>query len=115
MIRVTVELISAHGPTYNKKLGVMDIANDGGSKNAHRGDYIGQLYRKSSLPKDQFCKSTGILRKAKTKDYPRLSYNVWRLVTRMLRELFPEETYTPEKTMHDLPADPDSINEENKG
>ena len=80
MIRVTVELIP-FGIGEPQQLGVMHIANDGtGTK--ERGNYKTHVYRKNSWK---------IARAGVVKDYPRLSYNVWRLVMRCLRSSFPEE------------------------
>lgn len=90
MLRISIQLISANGPEHDKLLGVMDIANDGSLGNNDKGNYIGRVYRKSSLPKAGW-QDGGILRKGEVKDYPRNSYNVWRLVFRMLKDCFPEE------------------------
>ena len=90
MLRITIQMISANGPDRDRVLGVMDICNDGthaqsGDINSLRGNYNGVVYRKghSKLPH--------WLRKGRVDDYPRMSYNVWRLVLRMLRSCFPEE------------------------
>lgn len=81
MIRVTIELHSAQDGS-RKVLGVMDITNDGISRDVNRGHYNGRVYKNGTLKP---------LRVGIVKDYPRLSYNVWRLVLRMLRDCFPEE------------------------
>jgi hypothetical protein len=79
MIRVTVELIP-WGIGEPKKLGVMHISNDGtGSKD--RGNYIAHVFRKGSK---------AVARTGEVKNYPRLSYNIWRLVFRCLKSAFPE-------------------------
>ena len=80
MIRVTVELIP-FGVGIPQRLGVMHIANDGtGTKN--RGNYKAHVYRKGSWQ---------IAREGIVTNYPRLSYNIWRLVVRCLRSAFPGE------------------------
>jgi len=80
MIRVTVELIP-WGVGEPQKLGEMHIANDAtGTK--ERGNYYAKVYRKGSRK---------VLRLGQVKDYPRLSYNMWRLVLRCLKSAFPEE------------------------
>lgn len=86
MIRVTVDLISARGAQHNKRLGVLEICNDGslsdGSGASKRGNYNGRLYRKGG---------GGVLRTGSVKNFPRRSYTVWRLILRMLRDMHPEE------------------------
>ena len=80
MIRVTVELIP-WGIGEPQQLGVMHIANDGtGTKD--RGNYHAKVYRKGT---------NKVLRLGEVKEYPRLSYNIWRLVLRCLKSAFPEE------------------------
>ena len=80
MIRVKIELVSAvDGRT--ETLGVMEICNEG-TGTAKRGNYSGVVYRKGTMKG---------LRNGKVKNYPRQSYNVWRLILKMLKECFPEE------------------------
>lgn len=63
-------------------LGSAVIINDGTSTDPKRGDYEISVARKN----------TGqTLRRGKIKKFPRLSYNVWRMVARLLLEAFPEE------------------------
>jgi len=73
MLTITVELNSA---IDGHKLGVMHIANDG-TGTPTRGNYRAAVMRKGSILKVQ--------RVGEVRDYPRLSYNVWRLVSRALR------------------------------
>lgn len=86
MIRITVDLISARGPASNKRLGVMEICNDGsqsdGSGDSPRGSYYGRIYRKGGR---------AVQRRGEVHDFPRRSYSVWRLILRMLRDCYPEE------------------------
>lgn len=84
MIVVKVELHSARTGKV-EELGRMVISNDGGSQTASRSDYTARVCRKGST---DFMKP---LRTGHVKDWPRLSYNVWRLVLRSLRDAFPEE------------------------
>jgi hypothetical protein len=80
MIRVTVELIP-WGVGEPKQIGLMHIANDG-SGSRDRGNYTASVFRKGWGK---------VLRRGEVKDYPRLNYNVWRLVMRCLKSSFPEE------------------------
>lgn len=82
MIRITITLHSALDGSQ-KTLGVMDICNLGESQNQKRGHYHGRLYRKGAIGRVQ--------RTGRVSNYPRQSYVVWRLVLRMLRQMFPEE------------------------
>lgn len=80
MIRVTVELLSAVDGR-RETLGVMDICNDG-SGTERNGNYIGRLYRKGT---------NNIHRIGKVENFPRHSYVVWRLVLRMLADIFKDQ------------------------
>lgn len=86
MIRITVDLVSARGPQHNKRLGVMEICNDGslsdGSGDSTRGNYYGRIYRKGGR---------SVIRQGNVENFPRRSYQVWRLILRMLRDCYPEE------------------------
>lgn len=70
----------------------MYIANDatGTKNNCH---YDAAVCRKGSqdVPKPLDPKGPAATRTSRVTDYPRLSYNVWRLVMRTLRGAFPEE------------------------
>jgi hypothetical protein len=95
MIVVKIELWSARTGEQTE-LGRMYIANDGTSRDPKRGDYKVKVARKGSKKFNGWrdfkgwaaIKST---REGEVKDYPRLSYNVWRLITRALKSAFPEE------------------------
>lgn len=95
MIRVTVELISGIDKAHNRVLGVMDICNDATGFDPKRGDYTGMVYNKSALPTRNEpvmpARGAKVLREGEVKGYPRQSYNMWRLVIRMLKQCFPEE------------------------
>ena len=88
MIVVKVELHSA----VTKKitlLGQAIIDNIGTTPDGKKGDYRVRVGSKNKLELDQVA--TEYLREGKIKDFPRLSYNIWRLVIRALKSAFPEE------------------------
>lgn len=89
MIRITVELLSAR-TGKRSILGIMDISNDGENKNPKRGNYMGRVYNKRAAQEGNLNNSN-IQRVGNIKDFPRHSYVVWRLVLRMLRDMYPEE------------------------
>lgn len=95
VIRVTIELVSAitHKTT---EIGRMYIANDGeGAKD--RGNYNVAVCRRGTtvlpldLDRNLFSKAPTATRKGRVENYPRLAYNVWRLITRACLSAFPEE------------------------
>jgi hypothetical protein len=74
------------------EIGRMYIWNKGGTHD--RGDYGVAVMEEGKFeldPKVRVEDQTHICRKAEVMNYPRLSYNVWRLITRALRGAFPEE------------------------
>lgn len=81
MIIVTIELLSALDGR-KEELGRMHICNRGDSKSYKRGNYNVEVFRKGTRQ---------VLRTGAVEDYPRLSYNVWRLICRALKSAFPEE------------------------
>ena len=85
MIVVKVELHGYHSKKITL-LGQMIIGNEGGTDK--RGDYSVKVGRKGSTLRQVYDKP---LRLGTVTNYPRLSYNVWRLVMRALKEAFPEE------------------------
>jgi hypothetical protein len=87
MIVIKIELHSAitHRIT---DIGRMYIWNKGGD--GDRGDYDVRVMNKHTLEGDP-RKERDVCRKGEVLDYPRLSYNVWRLITRALKSAFPEE------------------------
>lgn len=93
MIVVRIELHSAITRKV-REIGVMRIANVGG--NASSGDYEVRVQRRKErdLPAaepDFDGWSAPVTRHTQVNNYPRLSYNVWRLVYRALKAAFPEE------------------------
>ena len=91
MIVVKVELHSARTGEVTT-LGQMIIDNISGGgigRHAKRADYRARVGRKGQELRQVAEKP---LREGEVRDYPRLSYNVWRLVLRALRATFPEES-----------------------
>jgi len=87
MIIVRVDLVSKRGV---ERLGAMTISNVGGT--AKRGNYEAKVGRKTDAVSGDWNRiNDKPLREADVRDYPRLSYNVWRLVIRALLGCFPEE------------------------
>lgn len=89
MIKVTIELESAR-TGESTVLGRMYIWNRGDGT-AEIGNYGVAVCRKGKydVPFGQIPAAT--TRKGKVLGYPRLAYNVWRLIMRALRDCFPEE------------------------
>ena len=91
MIRVTFELISARDGR-RETLGIMDICNVSRTGiDSKRGDYFGSLYKKGTQPPERPVRCGVAIRAGEVYNYPRLSYPVWRLVLKMLKNMYPEE------------------------
>lgn len=93
MIVVRVELHSAVTRKVTV-LGQMVIANTGMSQDPKRGDYSVAVANKNhaeTSPSLVFHDAKKQARQGEVLNYPRLSYNVWRLVCRALKSAFPEE------------------------
>lgn len=93
MIVVRIELHAASTGRV-KEIGVMRLANIGGD--AERGDYEVRVQRREErelpgVPCDFESWDEPVTRTGAVKAFPRLSYNVWRLVARALLSAFPEE------------------------
>lgn len=90
MIVVKVELHSAVTGKVTE-IGRTIIANVGGT--LERGEYDVSVARKPMPGKPFSNRDTRDkpMRRGQVHDYPRLSYNVWRLVIRALLSAFPEE------------------------
>lgn len=89
MIVVTVAL---HSAVTGKEtvLGRTIISNVGTTPNGKLGDYEVRVGRKpDALDLGKVYRQP--LRRGEVKAYPRLAYNVWRLVIRALLDAFPEE------------------------
>lgn len=93
MIVVKVELWSARTGEVSE-LGRMYVANDGTSK-GNRGNYSAAVCRRGTteVPQARAIREDGPkpTRTGDVLNYPRHSYNVWRLITRALKACFPEE------------------------
>ncbi|GAF80423.1 unnamed protein product [marine sediment metagenome] len=81
MIVVKIELWPCGFESRKREIGRMLIDNQGGT--AKRGNYRVRVLRKGSEDK--------VLREGEVTNYPRQSYNVWRLVCRALKSTFHEE------------------------
>jgi hypothetical protein len=93
MIVVKIELWPGGAENHPRKqeIGRMYIANVGGD--IQRGDYQVAVCRRGSTAVPQPILPSGPMptRSGEVRDYPRLAYNVWRLITRALKSAFPEE------------------------
>lgn len=89
MIVVKVELHSAITGKVTM-LAQAIIHNVGTREQGKKGDYRVVVAKKGHFDFRQMLKKP--LREGSVEDYPRLSYNVWRLVIRGLLSAFPEET-----------------------
>jgi len=93
MIVVKIELWPFGNESKSRELGRAYIANDG-TGDLERGNYTVAVCRKGSkrVPRPIDPQGPNATRGAKIFDYPRLSYSVWRLITRSLKTCFPEES-----------------------
>lgn len=91
MIVVKIELWSAITHRISE-IGRMYIANDG-SGSAERGDYKAVVCKRGNdkIPRPLDPAGPQPTRAGAIKDYPRLAYNVWRLIARACLATFPEE------------------------
>ena len=90
MLVVKVELHSARTGNV-ETLGVMlidNVSGHGQGADDPRADYRVRVGRKGSTLVQA---ASSPLRTGEVWNYPRLRYNVWRLVSRALRSAFPEE------------------------
>jgi hypothetical protein len=87
VIVVTLDMWPYGDRSRSYRLGRTFIWNKGGTR--ERGDYgVAVMQKGEDEPPNQGgrgCRSGEVL------NYPRLSYNVWRLILRALRSAFPEE------------------------
>lgn len=95
MITVKVELWPLGSEEHAREIGRMYIANVGGD--ATRGDYDVAVCRRNTTAVPQPINPEGPkpTRRGSVVRYPRLAYNMWRLITRALRDAFPEEDRRP--------------------
>lgn len=105
MIVVSIALAPFGRMDRITEIGRMYIANTGDGT-AQRGDYNVKVCRRGSFEwkgRDA-VKST---RTGSVKSYPRLSYNVWRLIARSILSAFPEERTHPSDCECDTCSDPE--------
>jgi hypothetical protein len=92
VIVVKVEMWPKGNESKAREIGRTYIYNDGGS--LRRGNYEARVCRRAKKfvhePR-KVLSGEGFARTGRVEDYPRLSYNIWRLVIRALRACFPEE------------------------
>jgi hypothetical protein len=116
VIVVKIELWSAIDPSRSKEIGRMYIANaDTHGDDLTRGDYDVAVCRRGTtrVPAPVAPSGPKATRSGRVVGYPRLAYNVWRLISRALIEAFPEE-----RSQRDSPDVRDShpvAIDENKG
>lgn len=91
MLVLKIEMWPKGDASKAREIGRTYIYNNGGSLT--RGNYVVRVCRKNRFEKTPHELGTdkGFTRVGEVKDYPRLDYNVWRLVIRSLRSAFPEE------------------------
>jgi hypothetical protein len=95
MLVVRIELHSAITGRV-KQIGVMRISNVAAHDSTELGDYEVRVQSRAerNIPgarADFEGWRKAVTRTGEVKNYPRLSYNVWRLVLRALKSAFPEE------------------------
>lgn len=104
MIVVKIELWSAITHQASE-IGRMYIANDG-SGTATRGSYDVAVCRRGTqlIPMElntaKHVQTPKAARTGKVADYPRLVYNIWRLITRACLAAFPEELRAKSTGVH---------------
>lgn len=84
MIVVKIELWKWGNEDLAEEIGRTYIWNTGKGTQS-TGDYEVAVCKKGSVDRSK------PLRTGSVTDYPRLSYNVWRLIIRALKSAFPEE------------------------
>jgi len=91
MIVVKIEMWPKGDEARKYELGRTYVYNSGG--NAKRGDYEVRVCRKGNYDVDSrdLVDGKGFTRTGTVSNWPRLSYNVWRLILRCLQAAFPEE------------------------
>ena len=91
MIVVKIEMWPKGDESKAREIGRTYIANTGGT--LMKGDYDVRVCRKGNFKYDPrgAREGKGFTRTGRVENYPRLSHNVWRLVSRALRACFPEE------------------------
>lgn len=91
MIVVKVEMWPHGDEAKKREIGRTYIYNAGGG--LKRGNYEARVCRKgkTAYKLEDLRSGKGFTRTGRVENYPRLSYNIWRLVIQALRACFPEE------------------------
>ena len=85
MIVIKLEMWPRGDESKKYPLGQAYVWNDGTVSDRSRGNYGVAVCRKVSTDRLK------PLRRGEVSNYPRLSYNIWRLILRALMSAFPEE------------------------
>ena len=88
MIVVKIELWSAVTGNVTE-LGRTYIWNDGTCEDPKRGNYNVSVCKKGKFKPPIIYRN--MTRRGRVENYPRASYNIWRLIIRSLKSAFPEE------------------------
>jgi len=99
MLVVKIEVWPGGIESRKREIGRTYIGNVGDSSDPSRGDYEVAVCRRNveecpwphGTDTDRKKKRPKPTRTGEVKNYPRLSYNVWRLILRSLLSCFPEE------------------------
>lgn len=91
MIVLKIEMWPHGNEDKKREIGRTYIYNAGGT--AKRGDYEARVCRKgkTKFKLEDLRSGKGFTRTGRVENYPRLTYNVWRLAIKALRACFPEE------------------------
>lgn len=90
MIVVKIELWPFGDESQKTEIGRTLIANDG-TGSVSRGNYDVRVLRRNAYTLSGTEFDSSATRTGRVEGYPRLSYNIWRLILRALRSAFPEE------------------------
>jgi hypothetical protein len=92
MIVLKIEMWPSGREDRAREIGRTYIYNDGGTMTS--GDYQVRVCRRGRFEKttQDIRDAKGFTRTAAVTKYPRLAFNVWRLMIRALVAAFPEET-----------------------
>lgn len=92
MIVVKIEIWPFGSESNKREAGRMYLFNDG-TGTEKRGNYNVRVCRKGKYEPDRemIHEGKGCTRTGKVSNYPRISYNIWRLITKALKSAFPEE------------------------
>jgi hypothetical protein len=94
MIVVKIEMWPRGDESQMYELGRTYIYNAGGSRTStKKADYEVRVCRKGKydFTLHDLQSGTGFVRRGRVEGYPRLAYNIWRLILRALKAAFPEE------------------------